>query len=47
MKKLFTIAILGLIISAPAWAEQVYTNSSLRKFLFDYEALTAYNRFIM
>ncbi|MCD6535154.1 MAG: hypothetical protein J7L25_13915 [Deltaproteobacteria bacterium] len=32
MKKLFTIAILGLIISAPAWAEQVYTNSSLRKY---------------
>ena len=32
MKKLFTIAILGLIISVPAWAEQVYTNSSLRNY---------------
>ena len=32
MKKLFTITILGLIISAPVWAEQVYTNSSLRKY---------------
>ena len=32
MKKISAIAILCLIISVPVWAEQVYTNSSLRKY---------------
>ncbi len=32
MRKISAIAILCLIISVPVWAEQVYTNSSLRKY---------------
>ncbi|MCK5783276.1 MAG: hypothetical protein KAH06_02435 [Desulfobacterales bacterium] len=32
MKKISAIAILCLIVSAPVWAEKVYTNSSLRKY---------------